>query len=250
MESVAALIADDEPELIRHLEALLSREWPEIEVVSRPTDGYDALQELDRRRPDVAFLDIRMPGLSGMAVAERMSHQCAVVFVTAYDEYAVEAFEREAIDYLLKPVQPERLARTVERTRSRLQTPPRDWRSLLSRLDEQLAPRPRYLSWLRVQLGEQVLIVPVEEVVYFQASDKYTSVFTKEREYLVRMPIRDLLEQLDPERFWRIHRGTIVNMAQVAAAEREFAGRMRLRLHARDEKLRVSRQYASLFRQL
>lgn len=250
MESVRALIADDEPELIRHLEALLSREWPELEVISRPTDGRQALQELDRTRPDVAFLDIRMPGLSGMAVAGKMGHKCAVIFVTAYDQYAVEAFEREAIDYLLKPVQPERLARTVERTRLLLRATPPDWHKVLRRLDEQLAPGPQYLSWLRVQRGEQVLIVPVEEVVYFQASDKYTSVFTAEREYLVRMPIRDLLEQLDPERFWQIHRSSIVNMAQVAAAEREFAGRMRLRLHARDERLRVSRRYAHLFRQL
>lgn len=250
MSEATALIADDEPELIRHLEQMLGRAWPELTVVARARDGLEALEGLHRHRPDVAFLDIRMPGLDGMAVAERLGSDCQLVFVTAYDEYAVDAFEREALDYLLKPVQPARLEQTVRRLRASLGAPAPDWREVLHRLEGQLGAGERYLSWLRIGHGDEVRILPVDEVVYFQAGDKYTSAFTAEGEHLLRTPLRELEGRLDPEQFWRVHRRSLVNMAEVAAAEREFAGRLLLRFRSRPETVRVSRRYAHRFRQL
>ena len=250
MADITALIADDEPELVRHLERLLNDQWPELRVVARAHDGREAVDALKLYQPDIVFLDIRMPGLDGMAVAKTISHACHLVFVTAYDEYAVDAFEREALDYLLKPVRPARLERTIARLRnSRGETTP-DWQAVLHQLAQGAYGAPSPLSWLRVAHGDQVLILSVDDVVYFQASDKYTSVVTDDAEYLLRTPIRELAETLDPEHFWRIHRRTIVNMAHVAAAEREFGGRMLLRLQTRSEPLRVSRRYAHQFRQL
>ncbi len=245
-----ALIADDEPELARHLERELGALWPELEVVAHAANGVEALRLLAEHRPDVAFLDIRMPGLTGLEVAQRLTAPCRVVFVTAYDRYAVEAFEREAVDYLLKPISRPRLAKTVQRLRSQGdgQGPP--LAELLARLDSVLRPAPRYLQWIRAGVGERVQLISVDEVLYFEASEKYTSVVTAAREFLIRTPLKELIEQLDPDRFWQVHRSTIVNLQQVESVHRDFAGRLTLTLKDHPATLTVSRSYAHLFRQM
>jgi DNA-binding LytR/AlgR family response regulator len=255
MTTPRALIADDEPHLAADLERRLRRLWPALEIVAVAHSGTHALDVLQTERPPIAFLDIRMPGLSGLAVAERLTHACQIVFVTAYDEYAVDAFEREAVDYLLKPIDDARLARTVERLQRALQTPAPEsaLADVLKRLDTALSA-PRHgsapLRWLRASAGERIRLVAVNEVDYFQARDKYTSVLTPDAEYVIRTPIRELAQQLDSDQFWQVHRGTIVNIARVASVEREFGGRLTLRLRGRDDTLRVSRAYAGRFEQM
>lgn len=248
--TLRAVIADDEAELAANLERQLAEAWPELDVVGVARNGPEALELLERERPDVAFLDIRMPGLSGLEVARRLTTECRVVFVTAFDQYAVEAFEQEAVDYLLKPVTSERLARTVER----LQRPsaPAPEPAALSELLERLrgATEPEYLQWIRAGLGERVQLIGVSEVFYFHASAKYTSVMTASDEFMIRTPIKSLADQLDPQRFWQIHRGTIVNVSVIEAVHREFSGRLSLTLKSRPESLTVSRPFAHLFRQM
>jgi DNA-binding LytR/AlgR family response regulator len=250
-----ALIADDEPQLAADLERRLRRLWPELEIAAVAHSGTHALDVLHEQRPDIAFLDIRMPGLSGLAVAERVHHRCRIVFVTAYDEYALDAFEREAVDYLLKPVDDERLERTVARLQRALAeaAPEPDLAALLKRLDHALTVPPRAagpLRWIRASAGERIRLVPVDGIDYLQARDKYTSVLTADAEYVIRTPIRELAALLDQEQFWQVHRGTIVNIARVTAVEREFGGRLLLRLRGRDETVRVSRAYAHRFEQM
>ena len=198
-----------------------------------------------------------MPGLSGLEIARRVAHGVHVVFVTAYDQYAVQAFEQEAVDYLLKPVTDERLAETVRRLRERLRTPAAgsDVKRALDALARALPALdgraiPGRLAWIRASVGHQVRLIAVEEICYFRANDKYTSVFTVEGEALIRTSLRELAEQLDPEHFWQIHRGTIVNLAAVASTTRDLAGRMQLRLKRRPETLAVSRAFAHRFRQM
>ncbi len=245
-----AVIADDEAELAAHLERELARAWPELKIVGVACNGPEALALLQELRPEVAFLDIRMPGLSGLEVVKRLDSGCRVVFVTAFDQYAIEAFEQEAVDYLLKPITPERLARTVERLRRPPATDrePAALTELLERV--QAAGEPRYLQWIRAGVGERVQLIGVNEVVYFSASDKYTSVFTAGTELFIRTPIKTLATQLDPQKFWQIHRGTIVNVSQIASVYREFGGRLSITLKGRPEHLTVSRAFAHLFRQM
>lgn len=246
------LIAEDEPTLAEDLRARLMRLWPEAGIVGVHHDGETALAALRTEVPDVAFLDIRMPGLSGLAVARERPAACAVAFVTAYDAHAVEAFEQAAVDYVLKPVRDDRLAQTVARLRERLSSHDdrgADLHRVLSRLDE-LTAAPRYLTWLRVAQGEEIRLVPVGDVLYFAAADKYTLAVTRDDEAVLRTPIKDLAGQLDPDRFWRIHRGRIVNVAAIASVHREFGGRLALRLHGCDAVLRVSRAYTGQFRQM
>ena len=250
MSEARAILVDDEPELTGHMQRLLAQAWPALELVPSAHDGVTALETIEHWRPDVAFLDIRMPGMSGMEIVRRIKQPCHIVFVTAYDDYAVEAFEREAVDYLLKPVAAKRREYTVARLKEKLASRPPDLASLIERLGAQITERAAPLSWLRVARGEQVRVLSVDDVVYFQTGDKYTSVFTTESEYLLRKPLSELVQELDPERFWQIHRRTVVNMSGVWAAEREFGGRMLLTLKSRPERLRVSRRYAARFRQL
>jgi DNA-binding LytR/AlgR family response regulator len=202
-----------------------------------------------------AFLDIRMPGLSGLGVAQAVDRALHVVFVTAFDQYAVDAFERAAVDYLLKPVEDARLARTIERLRERLThaydgTQMQGALEMLSRLAPAPGATPERLAWIRASVGPQVRLIAVDDVCYFQANDKYTSVFTKDGEALIRTPLRELAEGLDPNRFWQVHRGTIVNLAHVAATSRDLAGRISLALKTRPEALAVSRAFAHRFRQM
>lgn len=247
-----ALIADDEPVLARHLRARLGELWPELEVVGMAANGMEALEMIEGLKPDVAFLDIRMPGLSGLEVAQRLAADtragCRIVFVTAYDEFAVQAFEREAVDYLLKPVSDERLGRAVERLRRRAAVAEPD--DLLRRLQALLPKASAHLAWVRASVGNDVRLIAVDEVCYFQATDKYTAVFTRDAELLIRTPIKELAEQLDPEHFRQVHRGTLVNLRQVVSARHDALGRVSLTLRDRAEAVAVSRGYAHLFKQM
>ncbi len=249
-----ALIADDEPLLAEDLRRRIAALWPDLEIVAVCHDGPAALARLAADKPDIAFLDIRMPGLSGLEVAARLDFACQVVFVTAYDQYAVEAFERAALDYVLKPAEEARLAQTVARLRRAVAEPSDRERSrlmaALEKVSLQNTARPQPLKWIRASVGEAVRLVAVAEVRYFQAADKYTAVMTASGELLIRTPIRELAEQLDAEAFWQVHRGTIVNAAFVTAARHDGSGRVLLSLRDRPETVTVSRAYAHLFRQM
>jgi DNA-binding LytR/AlgR family response regulator len=249
---VHALIADDEENLRAALRRRLSEVWPELVIIAEACDGTEALELAAEYEPEIAFLDIRMPGLDGLEVARRLSGRCHLVFVTAYDEYAVSAFERDAVDYLLKPVTAERLAQTVARLKQRLQQAPS---TQLDGLLEQLAQNLRGtarppLQWIRAGMQESVKLVPVEEVRCFIAADKYTTVITGEGELLIRKPMKELEAELDPQQFWRVHRGAIVNLAFVESGKRDEEGRLWLRLSGHNKELLVSRSYAHRFKQM
>jgi len=243
-----ALIADDEPLLAEDLRRRLTRLWPELEIVAVVHDGLAAAEALAQHQPDFAFLDIRMPGQSGLEVARAAPPGCRVVFVTAYDDHAVAAFEQAAADYLLKPVSDERLARCVARLKQTAPAP----QELLAKLQTLLAApaKPEPLRWLRIQVGQALRLVAVEEVCYFQSADKYTAVYTRDAELLLRTPLKELVVQLDPQQFWQVHRGTVVAVSQIAAARHDLLGRVTLTLRERPETLAVSRSYAQLFRQM
>ena len=250
-----AIIADDEGELRTYLKDQLSKVWPELIICGEAKNGIEALALIEKYRPDVAFLDIRMPGLSGMEVAKRTSVKCRVVFITAYDHYAVEAFENEAIDYLLKPVTPDRLEKTVGRLKNRVEhalPPSSELSAILDRLMLGLKERkkPAFLQYIRAQHGNSIQLIPVDEIYYFKASDKYTVVAAKSGESLIRKPIKELVEELDGGKFWRIHRGTIVNVGFIEKVKRSLTGRLSLKLKNLSETLSVSRTYAHLFRQM
>ncbi len=250
-----AIIAEDEALLAEHLRSRLAALWPQLEVVGIAANGIEAKTMIEGLRPDVAFLDIRMPGLTGLEVAQALSEDarraCQVVFVTAYDEFAVQAFEREAVDYLLKPVGDDRLRAAVERLQRApaVASAPRD-ADLLRRLQTLLPKAVEHLRWVRASVGNEVRMVAVDEISYFQATDKYTAVFTRDAELLIRTPIKDLLEQLDPEQFWQVHRGTVANSKQIVSARHDTLGRVSLKLRDRTESVAVSRGHAHLFRQM
>jgi len=258
--SVRAVIAEDEPLLAAQLQSLLAKAWPALEIAGIAANGLQAVELIARERPQVAFLDIRMPGLSGLEAAAEIADRLgkddeapAIVFVTAYDEYALRAFELAAVDYLLKPVTEERLARCIQRLKARIERP-LGVDGLVSQLQQILkgeSSKPASsLTILRAGTGDTVKMIPVDEVCYFQAADKYSSVVTKDGESLIRTPLKELMAQLPAERFAQVHRGTIVNLAEVAAAVRDDAGRVSLKLRSRKETLPVSRLYADLFRQM
>ena len=251
--SARALIADDEANLAEHLRTRLAALWPELEVLPLAANGLEALRAIEEDAPEIAFLDIRMPGLTGLDVARRIDSETHIVFVTAYDQYAVEAFDRDAVDYILKPATDERLVRSIERLKKKLadaEKPPA-LEDMLARLARALpAGGAGRLRWIRASRGEVVQQIAVDEVLYFQASDKYTCVLTREGESLIRMPLAELVDQLDPEVFWQIHRGTVVNMNEVASTRRDLGGRVFVKLKHDGAELPVSRAYATRFKQM
>jgi DNA-binding LytR/AlgR family response regulator len=254
-----AVLADDEPHLSEFLKARLAALMPELNVVGIAANGLEAIELIEREAPDVAFLDIKMPGLSGLEVAARLGEAAPrVVFVTAFDDYAVNAFEYHAVDYLLKPVSDERLLKTIAQLRRvRSDAQPVDLvalaRSLSSALENARSGTP-YLRWLRASLGEAVLQVALEDVVYLRASDKYTIVETTRAkphpELLIRTSLSELLERLDPEVFWQIHRSTVVNLAFVESVRRDVFGKMFATLRDKRGELAVSRHFAHRFKQM
>ena len=274
--SPRVLIADDEPALAENLVAELAALWPEATLLPAVHDGQSALDVIDDaadgQGPDVVFLDIRMPGLSGIDVARELSQRDVrplVVFVTAYDQFALDAFEQAAVDYVLKPVQTERLAETVRRLKDRLGTRPNgnadalatNPAQTLAELVERLAglqgaaqtratPQGGYLRFIKALVGQEVRFIPVDDVIYLEATDKYVNVVSASGESLIRTSLRDLLTQLDPEHFWQVHRGTVVNVAHVSSAVHLSLGRLGLKIRGRTETLPVARQYAHLFRQM
>ena len=251
--TVRALIADDEAHLAEHLRLKLGALWRELEVLPLAANGLEALRALEEDRPQVAFLDIRMPGLTGLEVASRVENATHVVFVTAFDQYAVEAFDRDAVDYILKPVTDERLARCVERLRKKLaaaERPPA-LDEVLRRIERALPGSGNAkLRWVRALKGELVQQIAVDDVLYFQASDKYTCVITPEGESLIRLALTELVAQLDADVFWQIHRSTVVNMNAVASTRRDLGGRTFVKLRDGKTELPVSRAYAHLFKQM
>jgi DNA-binding LytR/AlgR family response regulator len=244
-----ALIAEDEPRLREQLAERLSTLWPELELVAIAGDGAEAVQWLERHRPNILFLDIQMPSLSGLEVARCASNRCHVAFITAYDEYAVAAFEQGAVDYVLKPFTTARLAVTVSRLKERLQLPPPDLSELLVRLSG-INNKGSYLRWINASVGKGVKLITVDEVCYFQADSKYTLVVTPQSESLIHKTIKELTQELDPEIFWQIHRATVVNVNAVANVERNVRGRVSVKLKQRKESLAVSDAYVHLFHQM
>ena len=248
-----ALIADDEPHLAQALQAQLRTLWPELQIVALARNGLEAAERIAALKPDLAFLDIQMPGLTGLEVAQGIEGGSRVVFVTAYDEYAVQAFEQEAVDYVLKPVKAERLQRTLERVRRALAEPQAATEdshllAALQRLLPAAAAAPGRLRWVRASRGELTQQVAVDEVLYFHADDKYTCVQTAAAEYLIRTPIAELAAQLDPAQFWQVHRSTIVNLAHLEGTRRDEASRLFVRIKGRATELPVSRAYVHLFK--
>jgi len=246
-----ALIAEDEPLLRAQLKARLAEAWPELAIVGEAENGEDALATIVERRPDVAFLDIRMPVRSGIDVARELDGLTHIVFVTAYDEYAVAAFDEGAVDYVLKPVTAERIAKVVARVKARLAGPPEDLTALLARLAARDGVREGArppLKWIRASLGPTMQMIAVDDVLYFQAEDKYTKVVTEASEALIKKPIKELFEELDTEAFWQIHRGTIVNLRAIAKVERDWRDQPVITLKARPETLTVSRTFAHRFK--
>jgi DNA-binding LytR/AlgR family response regulator len=244
-----ALIAEDEPRLREQLAERLTTLWPELELVAMARDGIEAVHALDRHRPNILFLDIQMPGLSGLEVARSASNRCHVAFITAYDEYAVAAFEQGAVDYVLKPFTTARLATTVGRLKERLQLPPPDLSELLARLAG-IANKSSYLRWINASLGKGVKLITVDEVCYFQADNKYTRVVTPQSESLIQKTVKELTQELDPEVFWQIHRATVVNVNAIANVERSVRGRVSVKLKQRRESLAVSDAYVHLFHRM
>ena len=246
-----ALIADDEPALARHLQQQLAALWPELEFTPTARNGIEAAEQIDALKPDLAFLDIKMPGLTGLEVAQGIEGATKVVFVTAYDEYAVRAFEQEVLDYVLKPVKTERLRQTVERLQRALAAPtPGDDARLAAALKRLLpvAAPAEHLRWIRASSGEVTHQIDIDEVLFFHADEKYTCVQTAAAEHLIRTPIHELVAQLDPAKFAQVHRSTIVNLQHLAGTRRDEASRLFLRLRGHAQELPVSRAYVPLFK--
>jgi DNA-binding LytR/AlgR family response regulator len=245
-----AILAEDEPILRAQLEHKLAKLWPELEIVASVEDGAAALEALEDRPADFMFLDIQMPEMTGLEVARHVGQRSHVVFVTAYDQYAIQAFETGAVDYVLKPVTDERFAMTLERLKAKVATAPQDLGALLSQLAQQMAPRRERLQWIKATVGQQLRLIPVADVLFFQSDEKYTRVVTKDSEALIKTPIRELLDGLDPDAFWQIHRSTIVNANAIAGVTRDFRGQAHVKVKGSDESLVVSRIYSHLFKQM
>lgn len=247
-----AIIADDEDLPRAELRRMLAAAWPELQIVAECEHGPAAVEAIDAHAPDIAFLDIRMPGASGLDVARAASGRCHAVFTTAYDSHAVEAFDAGAVDYLLKPINAERLAQAVARLRARLssQAAAPDLDALVARLAERIptANAGTRLKWISASVGDTIKMFSIDEVLFFQSDEKYTRVATAADEAHVRKPLKEIAEGLDPEAFWQVHRGTIVRAAAIARAQRDELGRITLHLKGHAEKLAVSQAYGWRFK--
>lgn len=253
MKQIRAIVAEDEDILREQLKEELSILWPDLIICGEASDGIAALNLIKERWPEIAFLDIKMPGISGLEVAKRVVGRCQIVFITAYDKYAVEAFEDEAIDYILKPVTRERLKKTIKRIKDRIGIPIKPYgeiTEIMERLTDALQKRPAYLKWIKVQHGDGIRIIPVGDVFYFKAEDKWTVVRHRDGESLIRKTITELSDEIDPQQFQRIHRSTIVNIGSIAKVVRTFSGGHEIKLKDISETLIVSRSYSHLFKQM
>ncbi|MFA9275526.1 MAG: LytR/AlgR family response regulator transcription factor [Candidatus Aquirickettsiella gammari] len=249
-----AIIADDERLMRDQLRLRLQQVWPELEILEEAKNGEEAIQLVEKLKPDLAFLDIRMPAKTGLEAAKEIGTKAHIVFITAYDQYAVEAFDQGAVDYVLKPADTERLTKTVERLKARLNTAtePNDMSNMLAQLAKQLgiAPKPNYLQWIQASIGQELRLIPVEDILFFQSDEKYTRVQTATYEALIRKPVRDLAEELDPHLFWQIHRSTLVNSKAISGVVRDMRGRHLVQIKGLTEKLEVSRSFVHLFKQM
>jgi len=249
-----AVVADDERLMREQVVGCLKQAWPELLIVGEAVNGREAVAMAQSLEPDIVFLDIRMPELDGVEAARVLAGQVHVVFVTAYDEYAVRAFEQGAVDYLLKPVDAERVALTCRRLRERILQRPDPMDGLLERLAERLGNEgltpQRYLRWVQASVGAGIRMIPTSDVLFFRAEDKYTRVQTAGFEALIRKPIKELIDALDPNEFWQIHRGTVVRVDAIAEVSRNFSGKQVVTVKGRNDKLEVSRSFSHLFKQM
>ena len=261
MNPVTALIADDEAPMRDLLRARLATVWPDLRIVAEAANGVEAVELGEKLRPDIAFLDIRMPGLSGIEAARRLYERSHIVFATAYDQYALDAFAQGALDYLLKPVSAERLATTCARLQARLRTraqaasAPQDIGQELAKLTALLEnkgkpEKPTYLRWIQAQVGSSLRMVSTREILFFQSDEKYTRVQTAGAEFLIRKTLKELLDELDPDEFWRIHRSTLVRVDAIAEVKRDLRGRQMLKVRGYPGELEVSRNHGYLFQQM
>ncbi|WP_342114336.1 LytR/AlgR family response regulator transcription factor [Pseudoduganella sp. OTU4001] len=255
-----AIIADDEEPMRDMLRKRLHEAWPELDIVAEAANGIEAIALAGQHQPDIVFLDIRMPGLSGIEAARMLFNRCHIVFITAYDQYAIEAFEQGALDYLLKPVNLDRLKTTCTRLQGRLGKSPNNIERQLSQLLQQTgrsagstagaAPQPEYLHWIQAQVGNSLRMISTKEVLFFRADEKYTRVQTAQGEFLIRKTLKELEDELDPNEFWRIHRSTLVRVDAIAEVTRDLRGRQMVRVRNSTEELEVSRGNTHLFQQM
>ena len=248
MSGPTAIIAEDEPVLRAEIRETLSSLWPDLVICAECSNGVEAANALERFAPQILFLDLQMPGMTGLDVARQAGGRAHVVFVTAFDQHAIAAFEQGALDYVVKPVSAARLAITVERLKARLRSAPADLRGIEDLLKRVAVDDKRYLKWLTVPHGGELQLVTTEEICYLRADNKYTSVVTADAEFLLTSPLKDLKDKLDPEHFWQVHRGVIVNVNAIRTIHRTFRGGLELRLKERNEVLPVSSAHAHLFK--
>jgi len=247
-DPVRALIAEDEPVLRADLQARLGALWPELKIIGTAANGIEALAMFDANHPQVLFLDIEMPGIDGLQLAQQLSGRCHIVFITAYDSHAIAAFEAGAIDYVLKPYDDHRLATSLRRLKDRLAQSPMSMEDLIQTLALNARPK-EYLRWIKASRGSEVDLILVQDVAYFQAEDKYTTVFTNGRESVIRRAIKELASDLDPNAFWQIHRSTIVNIEAIESVTKSLAG-VSVKLRSRPTRLPVSDAYRHLFKHM
>jgi DNA-binding LytR/AlgR family response regulator len=250
----SAVVADDERLMREQIIDRLKEAWPELLIVGEASNGREAIAMVQSLQPDIVFLDISMPGMDGIETAQALAGRAHVVFVTAHDQYAISAFEHGAIDYLLKPAEPERVALTCQRLRERLKQAPDPMNEVLEQLSQRLGAgglKPReYMRWVQASVGANIRMIPTSDILFFRAEDKYTLVKTRGFEALIRKPIKELIEELDPDEFWQIHRSTVVRVDAVEQVSRDFRGHQIVHVRGSDEKLEVSRTFNHLFRQM
>ena len=253
-KAITALIVDDEAPMRDQLRARLREVWPALAIIGEAANGVEAVAMAAGHEPDIVFLDIRMPGQNGIEAARQLYNRCHIVFVTAYDQYAIDAFEQGAMDYLLKPVVAERLRMTRERLHARLAAAPQDIGAQLAQLARILqqgeGKQHEYLRWIQAQVGGSLRMISTREVLFFRSDEKYTRVQTAHTELLIRKTLKELADELDPDEFWRIHRSTLVRVDAIAAVTRDMRGRQMLKVHGFSEELEVSRNHAHLFQQM